>query len=143
MTRREQILVALFALTASMPGVAASSRTRERAAPVAESECPSLDMAPESEPTPQAMGLGADQRDLDVAFKIDTAGNGAYALADPIIQALHAALYLDQTLGGLAVNIRPGSIDFARDAADQTIGRTTVKYTVVYITRRSDLAIVP
>lgn len=138
-TRREQILVALFALTASIPGVAAGSRTRERAAPVAESECPALDLAPESEPTPQAMGAGADRRELEVAFKIDTAGSGAYALADPIVQALHAALYLDPTLGGLATTILPGSTDFARDDADQTIGRTTVKYTVVYTTRRGDL----
>lgn len=139
-TLREQILQALAARAATVSGIAATSRTRERATPVAASECPALDLAPDSEPNPQALGTGADRRDLAVAFKIHTAGDGAYALADPIVQTLHAALYADQTLGGLATSILPGATDFARDDADQTIGRTTVRYTVVYTTRRSDLA---
>lgn len=139
-TLREQILQAVLALAATVPGIAATSRTRERATPVVESDCPALDLSPESEPDPQVLGTGADRRDLALAFKIHTAGNGAYALADPIIQALHSKLYLDPTLGGLATTILPGATDFARDDADQTIGRTTVRYTVIYTTRRGDLS---
>lgn len=139
MTRREQILVALKALADAVPGLAAASITRERTTNVAQDECPALDLAPESEPDPQAIGAGADRHDLTVAFKFYTAGDGAYALADPFVQALHAKLYADPTLAGMASTIQPGATDFAREDGDQTIGRTTVKYTVVYTTRRGDL----
>lgn len=138
-TIREQILQALSVIAASVPGIAANSLTRERASPVAEADCPALDLAPESEPDPQVLGSGADRHDLTVVFKIHTAGTGAYALADPIVQALHAALYADPTLGNLAAGILPGATDFARDDADQTIGRTSIRYIVVYTTRRGDL----
>lgn len=139
-TLREQILQALAARAATVPGIASASLTRERAGPVVEADCPALDLAPESEPEPQALGNGADRHDLTVAFKVHTAGAGAYALADPIVQALHVALFSDPTLGNLAAGIVPGATDFARDDADQTIGRTTVRFTVIYATRRGDLA---
>lgn len=140
-TIREQILQAMLALAGTIPGIAAASLTRERAGPVVEADCPALDLAPESEPEPQPLGPGVDRHDLTVAFKIHTAGDGAYALADPIVQALHGAVYTDPTLGGLAAGILPGATDFARDDADQTIGRTTIRYTVVYTTRRGNLAL--
>ena len=143
MTRREQILAAVYALAVTVPGIAASSITRERAAPIAESECPALDLAPESEPDPQSLGASADQRNLTVVLKIYTAGNSAYSLADPILQALHAKLYLDQTLGGLASMILSGSTDFARDQADQIIGQTTLRYVIVYFTRVNDQSLAP
>lgn len=139
MTLREQILAAIYTLAQAVPGIAAASITRERATATAEAECPALDMAPDNEPDPQSLGSGADQHELSVVFKIHTAGNGAYSLADPFVQALHAKLYADPTLGNLAATIKPGGTDFARDDADQTIGRTTVRYTVVYTTRRGDL----
>lgn len=139
-TRREQILQALIALAADVPGIAPDSLTRERAAPVAESDCPALDLAPESDPEPQLFGGGIDLYELTVAWKIHTAGEGAYSLADPIVQALHTRLYADPTLGDLAVQITPGPTDFARDDADQTIGRTTVRYRIQYFAKRIDLA---
>lgn len=137
-TIREQILQALSVLAASVPGIAATSLTRERAGPVAETDCPALDLAPESD-DPRTMGSGADRHDFGIVFKIHTAGDGAYAQADPIVQALDAALFADPTLGNLAAGIVPGATDFARDEADQTIGRTSIRYTVVYTTRRGDL----
>lgn len=139
-TLREQILQALLAIAATVPGVASNSLTRERDVAVVEDDCPALDLAPDSEPDPQSLGTGADRHDLSVVFKVHTAGTGAYALADPIVQSLHSKLFIDQTLGGLASAILPGATDFARDDADQTIGRTTVRYTVIYTTRRGDLS---
>ena len=139
-TLREQILQALVAVAATVPGIASTSRTRERATPVVESDCPALDLSPESEPNPQALGTGADRRELTLVFKIHTSGNGAYALADPIVQSLHTKLYIDPTLGGLATTILPGATDFARDDTEQTVARTTVRYTVIYTTRRGDLS---
>ena len=139
-TRREQILQALSVIAASVPGIAAASLTRERAGPVAEADCPALDLTPESEPDPVALGAGIDRHELVVAWRIHTAGNGAYALADPVIQSLHGLLFADPTLGGLATGIETGASDFARDDADQTIGRTTARYRITYTTRRSNLA---
>lgn len=142
-TLRERILQALAGLAATVPGIAPASLTRERAAPVNEADCPALDLAPEGELAPQAIGAGIDQHELTVIWKIHTAGTGAYTLADPIVQALHAALYADPTLGNLVAGIQPGDTDFARDDADQTIGRTTLRYTLTYTTRRGDLAAQP
>lgn len=139
-TRREQILQALAVLAAGVPGIAPSSLTRERAAPVAESDCPALDLAPESEPDPTEWGLGTDLRVLTVVWRIHTAGEGAYALADPIVQALDTAIHADSALRSLVTLIQPGSTDFARDDADQTIGRTHVRYRITYTTRRGHLA---
>lgn len=140
MTRREQILQALLELAVTMPGIDAASVTRERATAVAQDECPALDLMPESEPDPQPIGTGLDRHELSVVFKLFTAGNGAYALADPLIQALHDRLYADPTLGRLSTTIIPGATDMAREDGDQTIGRTTVRYTVVYTARRGDLS---
>lgn len=137
-TQREKILIALAALMA-VPGVDADSITRERATAVDEKECPAIDIAPDSEPAPLALGRNVDQHDLTVEIKIYTAGNGAYSLADPHVSALHSAIFADPTLGGIATTITPGATDFARDNAGQTLGRTTVRYRIIYTTRRGDL----
>lgn len=139
-TRREQILQALHAIAAAIPGIASPSITRERATPVQEADCPALDLSPESEPDPAEWGRGTDQRVLTILYRIHTAGDGAYALADPIVHALDTALYTNATLAALVTLIQPGSTDFARDDADQTIGRTSVRYRITYTTRRGNLA---
>jgi len=140
-TRRELILQALYALAATVPGIAQDSLTRERATAVNESDCPTLDLAPESDPEPTPFGGGLDLHELTVTWKLCTAGNGAYALADPIVQDLHKAIFAAAPLGELVMQILPGPTDFARDDADQTIGRTTVRYRLQYLTRRSDIAL--
>lgn len=140
MTIREQILSALFVISQGVSGITNSSITRERVRPVQEDECPALDLSPTTESAPQSIGTGADKRNLEVEFKFNTAGSGAYALADSFVGELHRELYADETLGGLATGIIPGPTEFARDDADQTIGRTTVKYTIIYTTRRSDIS---
>lgn len=139
MTRRELVLQAVMAKAATVPGIAATSLTRERATALGEAECPAMDIAPESESEPIRLGTGIDQRELLLAIRIHTAGNGAYALADPIVEAINAALCGDHSLGGLVSAVQPASTDFARDDADQTIGRTTLRYRIIYTTRRSDL----
>lgn len=141
MTRREQILQALATLAAGIPGIAAASLTRERATPVPEADCPALDLAPESDQEPESWCNGSDLNRLTVVWRLHTAGDGAYTLADPIVEALHARLFADTTLGGLASDMAPGATDFARDDADQTIGRTTLRTRITYFTRRGNLAL--
>lgn len=139
-TIREQIMLAVMVIAQAVPGMAAASVTRERDRAVQEGECPALDVEPDNEPAPQALGTGGDKRALSLRFTINTVGAGASALADPIVKALHSGLYLDPTLGGLAATIIPGETEFSREAAGRTIGRTTLIYTVVYTTSRSDLS---
>lgn len=139
-TIREQILVALHNVAKTVTDIDDASITRERVSPLMEIECPALDLSPESEAAPVAVGAGYDRHDLTVLFKFYTAGSMAYSLADGYINDLHNKLYADTTLKGLVSAIIPGATEFAREKADQTIAKSTATYTVVYSAKREDLS---
>mgnify|MGYP000882152059 FL=1 len=139
MTLRELILKRAYAVAQAVPGIVSASCTRERAAPVGVDECPALDVSPESEPDPQPLGAGLDRRELTLRIRIYTAGDGAHELADPFVEAFHAGVMSDAALLGIVAGVIPGGADFERDDADQTVGRTTQRYRVIYTTRRGSL----
>ena len=136
---RETILQRVEAVARSVPGMAPASVSRERAAPHASDECPALDVAPEGD-DPRPVGAGLDAHELTIRLRVFTAGDGASALADPFIEAFHAALFADPVLAQAVAGIQLGSADFDRDDADVTVGRTTQRYRITYHTRRASLA---
>lgn len=138
-TLRERILQRLEMVARGVPGIDPGSASRERAAPYAASECPALDVSPEGD-DPRTVGAGLDAHELTVRVRVCTAGDGASALADPYVEAFHAAMHADADLAGLVASIQTGSADFDRDDADVTIGRTTQRYRITYSTRRGSLA---
>lgn len=136
---RECIMQRLKAIAQNVPGIDPGSASRERAAPYVVAECPSIDVSPESDES-RTVGAGLDAHELTVRVRVCTAGDGASALADPYVEAFHAALHADAELAGLVASIQTGSADFDRDDADVTIGRTTQRYRITYSTRRGSLA---
>ena len=136
---RERILLRLEAIAKGVPGIDPGSASRERAASYSVTECPAIDVSPESDDS-RTVGAGLDSHELTVRVRVCTAGDGASALADPYVEAFHAALHADADLAGLVASIQTGSADFDRDDADVTIGRTTQRYRITYSTRRGSLA---
>lgn len=76
---------------------------------------------------------------LSVTVAAHTRGAIPDQLADPILQQIHSLLAADRTLGGLAKDCWPESIEFQRDPADQASGWTVCTYRVSYRTMVTDL----
>lgn len=136
-TLRGRILQALTTLATGLPGVAPTSVTRERTTAVEEGECPAIDLSPDRE-SKAALGEGVDRNELTAEFKIYTAGAGASSLADPMETSLHTAIFADPTLGGIAGAVIPQPAEFDRAGGEKTIARTTVRYRIIYTSRRND-----
>lgn len=138
-TKREQIMQRLEAIARSVPGLAAGSVSRERAAPYSTDECPALDVSPEGDEA-RSVGAGLDAHELTIRVRVWTAGDGASALADPVVEAFHNALHADAGLVALVANVETGGADFDDADADMHPGRTTQRYRITYHTRRGSLA---
>ena len=62
-------------------------------------------------------------------------------LADPIIASIHSQLMADRTLGGLAMDIWPGTVDPQMEKADQPALWTVLTYNVRYRSSVTDLSV--
>lgn len=80
------------------------------------------------------------ERTLQVEVGVYTRGNEPDALADPIVQAIHAGLFADRTLGGLCVDITEAGDRLDVDAADSTAAMVIKQYAVWYRHIMEDMA---
>lgn len=137
-SKRETILARIATTLASTSGV--SGRVyRSRVEPLARGESPALVIEPSS-----------DQATLDtvatlfwtLTVRITCVVRSAIPdqAADAVMLDAHAKLMADTTLGGLVVDIVPGTMTFELIEADQAAGVISVEYQVTYRTSRDSLS---
>lgn len=138
-SKREQILAAVAATLAGTTGV--STRIyRSRVEAFARNEAPALVIEAGTDTAAEELvsTCKIDWR-MPVLVAVYTRGAVPDQLADPIIISLHAKLMADRTLGGLVMDIWPGTVDPQIEKADQPALWTVCTYNVRYRTSVTSL----
>ena len=140
-TKREQILAAIATTLEGTANVGARIY-RSRVEAFARKEAPALVIEPgtDSAAEEQVSTCKIDWR-LPVLIAVYTRGAIPDQLADPIIASIHSQLMADRTLGGLAMDIWPGTVDPQMEKADQPALWTVCTYNVRYRTSITDLSV--
>lgn len=137
MTRRESILAAIRTTLTGTAGVG-NRIYRSRVEPLARGEAPAIVVEPMNDVAEERTNPYLDWT-MQVAVTVITRGAVPDQLADPIIESAHSKLLADVSLGGLAFDIIPASVQFELLEGDQPIGVTMMVYRVRYRTRLTDL----
>lgn len=138
--KRESILAAIAdALDGATD--AGSRIYRSRVEAFSRTEAPAILCEPreDSAQDPPISNCHIDWR-LTVDVIVYTRGPIPEQLAAPVIVDAHAALLADRTLGGLAMDIWPVSVQHQRDQADAAAGWTICSYVVRYRSGLTDLS---
>jgi hypothetical protein len=138
-TRRETILAAVRTALTNTTGV--STRIyRSRVEPMARAESPAIVIEPVNDTAEQNTSLPTLDWSLTVRISVIVRGAIPDQLADPIVENMHAKLMADLTLGGVAMDIRPQSVNFELVEADQPAGVISCDYLIRYRTANANLA---
>ena len=140
-TKREQILAAI-ATTLEGTANVGTRIMRSRVEAFARNEAPALVIEPGTDSASEELvsNCKIDWR-LPVLVAVYTRGAIPDQLADPIIASIHSQLMADRTLGGLAMDIWPGTVDPQMEKADQPALWTVCTYNVRYRTSVTDLSV--
>ena len=140
-TKREQILAAI-ATTLEGTADVGTRIYRSRVEAFARNEAPALVIEPgtDSAAEEQVSTCKIDWR-LPVLIAVYTRGPIPDQLADPIIASIHSQLMADRTLGGLVMDIWPGTVDPQMEKADQPALWTVLTYSVRYRSSVTDLSV--
>lgn len=138
-TRRETILAAIrMALTGT---VQVGTRIyRSRVEPMARAESPAIVIEPVNDTAEQNTSLPKLDWSLTVRISVIVRGTVPDQLADPVVEDMHSKLMADLTLGGVAMDIRPQSVNFEMVDADQPAGVISCDYLIRYRTANANLA---
>lgn len=137
-TLREQIVAAMVtALNGAGTGAAIY---RSRAVAVSRGQSPALIIEPVSDAATQNTVPKLDWL-LTVRCTLFVRGPQPDVLADPIVQAAHAALLADMTLGGLAMTVLPTTAQYQFSDADDGVCVVTLDFQVQYRTSQQDLTV--
>lgn len=140
-TKREQILAAIATTLAGATGVSSRIyRSRQEAFGRSESPAIVIEPAPDS-PSPEPVSTCKIDWTLNVSIAVYARGTVPDQVADPVILSLHSKLMADRTLGGLAMDIYPASVDPQFDAGDLATAWIVCSYIVRYRTTIADLSI--
>ena len=138
-TRRETILAAVATALTGTSGV--STRIyRSRVEPMARAESPAIVIEPVNDTAEQNTSLPTLDWSLTVRVAVIVRGAVPDQLADPIVESLHSKLMADLTLGGVAIDIQPQSVNFEMVEADQPAGVISCDYLIRYRTSVTNLA---
>jgi hypothetical protein len=138
-TRRETILAAMrTALTGTAQ--VGTRIYRSRVEPLARNESPAIVIEPISDTAEQTTSLPKLDWSLTVRVAVIVRGTVPDQLADPIVKDLHSKLMADLTLGGVAMDLQPVSVNFEMVEADQPAGVISCDFLVRYRTSVTDLA---
>jgi hypothetical protein len=131
-SRREQIIAAVAATVATVPG---ASHYRSRADAFTRAEAPATVTAP-SRDNPAVPRVSTCYIDWTLVLQVavNTRGLVPDSLADPLLVAIHAALMADRSIGGLATDVRPGQVDWQIEKADLASGWVTQDWIINYRT---------
>jgi hypothetical protein len=137
-TSRETILAAMrTALTGTAE--VGTRIYRSRVEPLARNESPAIVIEPITDTAEQNTSLPKLDWSLTVRVAVIVRGNVPDQLADPIVEDLHARLMADLTLGGVAMDVQPVSVNFEMVEADQPAGVISCDYLVRYRTALASL----
>lgn len=137
-TRRETILAAVRTALTNTTGV--STRIyRSRVEPMSRGESPAIVIEPVSDTAEQNTSLPTLDWSLTVRISVIVRGAIPDQLADPTVESLHSKLMADLTLGGIAMDIRPQSVNFELVEADQPAGVISCDYLIRYRTANANL----
>jgi hypothetical protein len=137
-TRRETILAAVRTALTNTTGV--STRIyRSRVEPMSRGESPAIVIEPVSDTAEQNTSLPTLDWSLTVRISVIVRGAIPDQLADPTVESLHSKLMADLTLGGVAMDIRPQSVNFELVEADQPAGVISCDYLIRYRTANANL----
>jgi len=139
-SKRESILAAVATTLAGTTGVG-TRIYRSRVDAFGRNEAPALVIEPgtDSAAEEQVSTCKIDWR-LPVLIAVYTRGAIPDQLADPIISSIHSKLMTDRTLGGLVMDIWPGTVDPQIESADQPALWTVCTYNVRYRSSVTNLA---
>lgn len=139
MTIRESILAQIKTL---LDGVAGASAYRSREAPATRAEGVVLVIRPEDEAVElRGAAPGLSVRDLTVSVTVISRGAIPDQVSDPAIEAVHAALMANQTLGNRCARIVEAGTKYDFEQADQTALAVELRFVVRYMTPASTLAV--
>jgi len=137
-TRREQIMQAVKARLGALGGLGITGVHRSRADKFAGSEAPALNLLPDYE-DPSENSLGFTDARLQVEVQVYHRGTEPDRLADPIVEAVHAAMLGDPTIGGLAIDTAEGGTSWDFDEADRTALLVRMRFTIWHRHNRGTL----
>lgn len=135
-TKREQIMQAVKALLAAVPGVTGVHRSR--ADKFAGTEAPAINLMPDNE-DPSESNYGQVDARLAVEVQVYHRGAEADRLADPIVEAVHAAMMTDTTLAGLSIDITEAGTSWDFDESDRTSLLVRMRYVIWHRHARTTL----
>lgn len=138
-TKRETILTAVRTALTGTTGVG-TRIYRSRVEPMARAESPAIVVEPINDTAQQNTSLPTLDWSLTVRVAVIVRGAIPDQLADPIVESLHAKLMADLTLGGVAIDIQPQSVNFEMVEADQPAGVISCDYLIRYRTSVVNLA---
>lgn len=138
-TRRETILTAVRSALTGTTGVG-TRIYRSRVEPMARAESPAIVVEPVQDQAEQNTSLPTLDWSLTVRVAVIVRGNIPDQQADPIVENMHSRLMADLTLGGVAIDIQPQSVNFEMVEADQPAGVISCDYLIRYRTSVTNLA---
>ena len=138
-TRREQILTAITTALAGTTGVG-SRIYRSRVEAFSRGESPAISLEPINDTPATNTSLPTLDWSLTVRIAVIVRGAIPDQLADPIVESLHSLVMADLSLGGLAMDIIPASVDWQLIEADQPAGVVLCDYVVRYRTSVGNLS---
>jgi hypothetical protein len=137
-TKRERILSAIATALVGTTGVG-TRIYRSRVEPQSRNESGAIVIEPFKDTPTQNTSLPTLDWSLRVRIVVIVRAAIADQAADPIFSSMHTKLMADLTLGGLAMDIRPGPVDFQFVEADTPAGVFACEYIVKYRTSVSSL----
>jgi len=139
---REQILQALMATLAPVATAQGAALLRSPVHGVPREASPALLLLPESDTIVQRPNDRVERQLVVrlVALARETRAGSPEALADQILVAAHAALFVQANLGGLALGLRELDCEWDVDDADAGAAALPARYQITYRTLCYDLA---
>lgn len=137
-TKREQILAKVKTILTTTTGI--NKRIyRNRVEPFTREESPSLVVEFSSDNPAIRMNDFIDWT-LSIRVIVICRHKNPDTKADATVESLHSKLVADSTLGGLAIDIKPLSVDFQTIEADTPAGIYTCNYEINYRSTYNDLS---
>lgn len=139
-TKREQILSQIVTVLQGTANVG-NRIYRSRVEPISRQESPAIVVEPSRDDVEQVTSIPTLDWTLLVRITIIMRDNVPDKKADPIVESLHSKLMADLTLGGVAIDVQPGPVEFTFAEADVPVGLIFCSYFVRYRTSVADLSI--
>ena len=139
---REQILQAVAGLLLPVAQAQGATFHRSPTTGITREQSPALLIFPESEALTQRSNNRVERQLIVrvVALARETSGDAPEAIADQLLVAAHAALFVNFNLGGLCLGIKELDCEWDVEDADATAALIPARYQITYRTLAHDLA---